>query len=70
MTQIWCLLYLHDWDPPKDGVQPVTPQIHRYYTSWQDAEAVRKDMTNPEKYWVKGAYPESEARLSKVKESN
>ena len=67
MEQIWCLCYLHDWDPPKDGVQPVYPQIHAYYSTWQDAEAVKKDMTNSEKYFVVSARPEREDRLRKVR---
>lgn len=69
----WALLYLHDWDPPKpDQVhrwepnKNVFPEIHALYSSWQDAELVRKDMLEPSKYHVYRARSEDLARLKKV----
>lgn len=49
--EYWALLYLHNWDA--DG--KVYPQIHALYGTWQQAEAVRKAMENPGKYWVRAA---------------
>jgi hypothetical protein len=71
---LWALCYLHDWDAPKDGQQHrwepgknVFPEVHAFYRSWKDAEAVRCDMDNKDKYWVVRARPESEARISKAR---
>jgi hypothetical protein len=39
MTELWALLYLHDWDP--DG--EVYPEIHAVYETEKDAiDAQRK----------------------------
>jgi hypothetical protein len=73
-AELWALCYLHDWDPPKEGQEHrwepgknVFPQVHAFYTSWQEAEAVRRDMGDSAgKYWVVKARPESEARLKSV----
>jgi len=57
--EMWAMLYLHDWDPPKEGQEHrwepgknVFPQIHNVYETWQEAETLRKRMSTPEKYWV------------------
>jgi hypothetical protein len=50
-TELWVVTYLHDWDP--NG--KVYPEVHCIYERWQDAEAARKSMGNPEKYWVRRA---------------
>jgi hypothetical protein len=72
--ELWALCYLHDWNLPAEGQEHrwepgknVFPQVHAFYTSWHDAEAIRKDMTNPEKYWVVCARSESEARMDKAR---
>lgn len=58
--EAWALLYLHDWDPPKEGQEHrwepgknVFPDIHAIYDTWQEAETIRAKMVNPSKYWVK-----------------
>ena len=48
MGDLWCVCYLHDWDP--DG--KIYPQVHSIHESWRDAEDERKSRLNPEKYWV------------------
>lgn len=70
---LWALCYLHDWDPPIDGQEHrwepgknVFPAVHAFYRRWEDAEAIRKDMSNPEKYWVVRTKAECELRLSKA----
>ena len=72
-SELFALCYLNDWDPPKEGQEHrwepgknVWPEIHALYHTWQEAEAVRRDMTNPDKYWVVRARMESEARLAMV----
>ena len=61
---MWALLYLHDWDPPKQGQKHrwepgknVFPEIHNAYETWQEAEAVKAGMTDPNKYWVRRFRP-------------
>ncbi len=73
LTELWALCYLHDWDPPKEGQEHrwepgknVFPEIHAFYRTWQEAEAVKRDMGSASKYWVVRAQPESEARLAKA----
>ena len=75
--ELWALCYLHDWDPPREGQEHrwepgknIFPAVHAFYTSWQDAEAIRKDMTNPAKYWVVRARTEDEARMNKARASS
>ena len=58
--EAWAVLYLHDWDPPKEGQEHkwepgknVFPEIHNVYSTWQEAEAVRGRMSNPHSYWVR-----------------
>jgi hypothetical protein len=73
--ELWALCYLHDWDPPKEGQEHkwepgknVFPEIHAFYRTWQDAEAVRQDMMySKDKYWVVRARPENETRLAKAR---
>lgn len=75
VTELWALCYLHDWDPPKEGQEHrwepgknVFPEIHAFYRTWQEAEAVKRDMGDgANKYWVVRARPESHARLDKVR---
>lgn len=74
--ELWALCYLHDWDPPNEGQEHrwepgknIFPEVHALYTSHRDAEAIRKDMIDPAKYWVVRARPENEARLNKVRAS-
>ncbi|MBA8904850.1 hypothetical protein [Aminobacter ciceronei] len=74
--ELWALCYLHDWGPPREGQEHrwepgknIFPAVHAFYTSWQDAEAIRKDMTNPAKYWVVRARTE-DARMNKVRASS
>lgn len=50
-SQLWALCYLVDWFD-----NGIWPDIHRVYDTWEEAEAVRKQMTNPEKYWVRRAH--------------
>jgi len=61
-TELWALLYLHDWDPPKSDQEHrwepgknVFPGIHAVYATWKEAEAVRSKMSDPAKYWVSRA---------------
>lgn len=70
---LWALCYLHDWDAPKEGQvhkwepgKNVFPQVHAVYDTWQEAEAIRRDMIDPEKYWVVRAHWEDPKRLEKV----
>lgn len=58
--EAWALLYLHDWDPPKEGQEHkwesgknVFPEIHAIYETWQEAENIKRKMTCHEKYWVR-----------------
>jgi hypothetical protein len=46
---IWVLLYLVDWFPDC----PVTPDVHKAFATWQEAEQHRKTMGMPERYWVR-----------------
>jgi hypothetical protein len=46
MREIWCLLYLHDWN---------APEIHGFYETWQEAEKMKAAKTFPEKYYVRRA---------------
>ena len=69
--ELWALCYLHDWDPPREGQEHrwepgknVFPEVHAFYHSWQEADAIRSYMSTPEKYWVVRARPESAARLA------
>lgn len=55
----WAMLYLHDWDPPKEGQEHrwepgknVFPECHAIYTTLEQAEAERKQKISPEKYWI------------------
>jgi hypothetical protein len=62
MTEMWALLYLHDWDPPKAGQEHrwepgknVFPEIHTAYPTLEEAKAavVRMGSPNPDKYWIR-----------------
>lgn len=54
--EVWVLLYLHDWDPVReDGSQPIYPECHGFYETWQEAEAMKKLKIHPERYWVRRA---------------
>jgi hypothetical protein len=60
MKELWALLYLHDWEPPKGDQEHkwepgknVFPEIHALYSTWQEAEAVRSKMQKPAGYWVR-----------------
>lgn len=71
IKEVWVLLYLHDWDQPKVGQnhrwepgKNVFPEIHAYYDTWQEAEAVRANMINPKKYWVRKARAEDPDRVA------
>lgn len=56
VKELWALCYLHDWDPvDEDGVQPVYPEIHRVYLTWEEAERSRKSKIRPERYHVRRA---------------
>jgi hypothetical protein len=50
-TELWALTYLHNWDP--DG--KIYPEIQAIYNTFQEAEAARKAMSDPSKYWVRRA---------------
>lgn len=70
-AELWALCYLHDWDPPKEGQEHrwepgknVFPAVHAFYHSGREAEAIRATMSEPDKYWVVRARPESAARLA------
>ena len=54
---MWALLYLHDWDPPReDRAQPVWPEIHRVYETEAEAWAARNSKISPERYFVRPAH--------------
>lgn len=72
-SELWALCYLNDWGPMKEGQahrwesgKNVFPEVHAFYRDWRWAEAIRRDMCQPDRYWVVKARPESEARLDKV----
>lgn len=46
MIEVWCVLYLHDWDP--DG--KVYPEVHTIHLTWQEAEAERASKIDPGQY--------------------
>jgi hypothetical protein len=47
-TELWAVTYLHNWDP----TGKIYPEVHAIYNTFQEAEAVRKAMSDPSKYWV------------------
>jgi hypothetical protein len=58
--EMWAMLYLHDWDPPKEGQEHrwepgknVFPEIHAVYETLRDANTVLSRMSDPKKYWVR-----------------
>lgn len=58
--EMWAMLYLHDWDPPKEGQEHrwepgknVFPEIHNVYATLREANAVLARMSDPKKYWVR-----------------
>jgi hypothetical protein len=58
--EMWAMLYLHDWDPPKEGQEHrwepgknVFPEIHAVYETLRDANAILSRMSDPKKYWVR-----------------
>jgi hypothetical protein len=60
--EVWALLYLHDWDPPKEGQvhkwepgKNVFPEIHEVYSSMVKANLALLKMRNPNRYWVRRA---------------
>lgn len=48
-TELWAVLYLHDWDPSGK----VYPEIHTIHGTWQEAEAEKRHTGSPDKYWVR-----------------
>lgn len=58
--EMWAMLYLHDWDPPKEGQEHrwepgknVFPEIHAVYETLRDANTILSRMSDPKKYWVR-----------------
>jgi hypothetical protein len=58
--EMWAMLYLHDWDPPKEGQENrwepgknVFPDIHNVYETLREANAALARMSDPKKYWVR-----------------
>lgn len=58
--EMWAMLYLHDWDPPKEGQEHrwepgknVFPEIHNVYDTMREANEVLSRMSDPKKYWVR-----------------
>lgn len=48
MISVWCVAYLHDWDP--DG--KVYAQVHSVHHTWQEAEAEKMSRISSHKYHV------------------
>lgn len=62
-SEQWALLYLHDWDPPREGQehkwQPglnIFPEIHGTYATLKAADQARAKMSDPNKYWVRRSH--------------
>lgn len=54
---VWCLNYFHNWAKPDISQRPhpkgkLWAETHGVYKSWEDAEAVRRTMSNPDAYHV------------------
>ena len=54
-TELWVLLYLHDWDPvdPVTKVQPVYPEVSGIYDTWEEAALALLSKAQPGQYWVR-----------------
>ena len=60
MTEVWALLYLHDWGLPKEEQEHkwepgknVFPEIHGVYPTLASAGEAQRSMLYPDKYWIR-----------------